>query len=1700
MVSLTVPKGPPMFRCNNQIKFTSFFLAGLMLLSTTLSFAIAATTETQFADGNTSFSHTFAGQGNGGTAGVNMPYGAEVTSASFSITGEPSTTTWANASTNTDFGGPSTTDGPMNVPYFSYDYRTTIDVGNDQTSLREMQSEASWALTRTSDISSAPNAVHNTTGGAIGFADSDLIGATTQGYSAYSGGAWNYAGPVAYQGSKTFVAQWATTNLYQAPTIRSYNSSTGSLIGTVTLSFNSCTTSTMSYLSDITSDGNGTIWTTSWNYNYIAKWTVNSAGTGWSCNQAWYGSSYNIGGVAFDPVDNEMYVVATRYLSGNYNYYLWNVNRSSPVQALSTQLLMMIPSGKGQPAGLDVAGDRITVNVYCTYSSNNNCKAKNYHSVFLRGGAWPEHQGDILFPNHAHFGLEGTADGNIAWSCYYNIQCPSASSHKIFTNGRSTVTSMGTPATTSGIITSSAITATRTTPDLTITAAISWKPTGTSIEYEVTNDGGVTWKQAQLGTTVTFANSGSQLGWRAYLNSTNNNVSALVDTVSLGYTGSYASSGLMWMRTPYFGGTTASGPVAAQVWWNSTELGGSSLSVKWTTSSSCTSGTSTTLNTPGQTVNFPTTLTYLTLCFYFYSGGGNAYSPIVDDFQVALYSNAPQNVKLDIGSDGSAEWTHNNALLSTVTASGATIVNALNAAIPDTGSGTELIPIQILSSSSGNVVINSFSITYTMQTVNLDINWDENMVLHETIDTYEVVTRHVIGEDAGGISTATLDFLAYPASETPALTWNSDGTLVDDDPEDWIIPDASATWTNNSNGILEIHWAFRVTSNFNEQDNVGFRVSCTDDQGLSPMSLSSRTSNAPGIRVNQSYGLGWMAVRDNDGAVHHDDVPNYQWIKAGETLYFQGAVWYDGTQDAPLDSTFDVAVIKRTPEGDFLQAKDRSNQYGEFFIPVPVDTIDRPDGVFYEIVIDNPRDPLKVLQTNQSWQRTIRVDATSPTLIEASPIDNAYEAGYEDQAVRIRIQDAIGAPEVLTLHYWIEAEHDSNRNGNADAAEYVNQTMTNMTDDIDKLFFAFIDDSNNPNMARVSYYVTGTDVAGNALLRSDGPGFDYDLVTYRTRKDMDSVFTGLHWAGHEDGERAFAGTTQYITLGLVDANGLIDFTDISIIFDFEGPDPERDQQRLSYSGTNATFWTDDDFLEISPACNNLLDESCGGIVTTNETGLPWVMVTFAFEFSWDWPDADLSDIALEFTQLGSTEPRQIIFTEYTFRIENDLVLDAGTYSVEDVQEPRVGPVFDGSRVVPNDRLRWSGRVVYEGSDVPAPKNLGITVEVFDGVQYWSDGSLTDEGGFSLEVPLGAAPTLASSETRTFLAGVRNIPGRGEDMTRDTVSTTLQVKVDHAPPRVLERLSPIDVIDIANSSALTEVPVEFIGWEDADLSGSPQWVHWLMRDENQRQISSGSSLLGMLQEGQAITWTGTVDLIGDGMNPPLQDYEVGFWIEGWDAAGNPLATEGNSKSDPVREPVDLNGDHELQWIRFGALGAQLTVERISADREIVANGDKVEITAWVSNLGGTTNTGFVVGFYSGDSEKPFATQKLNGIADESIPISATWVAEKGVDRVIVIVDTDNEITEVDESDNSASVGVSVDYAFGMGWVEGARQNLLAVIGIIIAMIVLPVVAYVSMKGALTGRSELFDDEHMFDEEDDYDEDYDDEDYDDEDDDY
>jgi hypothetical protein len=1685
------------------MKKIAIFILSLFLFSSALPLA-SAVTETQYSDGTTTFTHVFSQSGDVGTPGVTLPYGANVESVEFEVEGSASTSTWMNRTTNADFGGQGQTGSSQQGWYINqngwyYGYKQNVNVDNNEIELKPTSTTTYWDMDNTNDASSSTGGSMNTTGEFFSSSDAGYIGMSDTSTKSLSQGTWNYMGPVVKQGNEIHVIRYNSIGSYggyQLGAINQYNATTGNLVATATttnsgISYNNCTSSQVYYVTDATSDGDGTVWMTSFytssSYAYITKWSV-SSGT-YTCERAW--SMLEVGGVSIDPSTNDMYVVQRTRVSNQYNMNLLEVSRSQPNTALQTWSLGTIspsggqvnPSSYTRPAGLDVHMPRITVNVYCYYYAYTyycpDSDRVSWLSVYHQRSNWPELQGE--YPSsYATMGLENI-DGDLATTCLYasvTSYCPSATTNrKITMRGVGASDWMGTPSGTSATITSSTQNLGRPITDLTVATAVTWEPTGTSVDFEVTNDGGATWKRANnAGQAITFANAGSQLAWRAWLNGTAT-AAPLIDTVGLSYTSTYENSGqIRWYRSSSQGVS----PVAASVWWNASTPGGSTVDVYFREGSSgCTSGTRVSVPSSGSIVSLPSTSTTLALCFDLRSGSSNQYTPTIYDMNIVQYSNAPKNVKIDIGGDGTYEWEYENALIGRTTASssqlsGQNLDNAFNTLVPQTGSGTIVIPVKVHSDTAGKVEIKSMNVEYTMATVNLDINYDESMILHERSESYEIVTRHVIGDNALAITDAELTFLASPSGDAPKLSWAEDGTLVDDDPEDWIIPDQGGTWTNLSNGIFEIHWMFRVTDDFPEQNNVGWRVTCTDDNGMSPASLSTI---GQGIVVNQSYGLGWFAIHDVEGEVVNDDLQNGDWVVAGETVHFQGQVWFEGTDDAPLNSVFDVRVARKDAQGDFTAAswKDNSNPNGTFFISIAVPDMDIPEGVTFEVQTYNVRDPTKVMPTNESWRRTLRIDDSSPEITDSWPAQGDYEASSSQQQIAVTVSDEVGQPEALTLNYWVEADHDTNRNGEPDVDEYITQTMTNNTDAEEKIFFGLIDDSRNPNMARVSYYVTGHDPAGNVLLGDDAAGFGYDLATYLTRKDMASVFTGLAWHNHADGADVYSGTDQSISIGLVDANGIIDFEYISLIFDFEGPDPERDQQRISYNGRTDVWSSMSDYITVLP--------SSSADVTTNDTGLPWIQTTFDFRFSWDWPDEDISDLALEFKELGSPTPTRIEFIEHTFSVENDLVLDASTYVVEDVAEPRTGPLDDATPVRPDDRLRWSGRVVYEGSSAPAPNDLGITVEVFDGVQYWSDGSLTDDGGFSIEVPLTAAGTLQSAETRTFLTGVRNVPGRGEDMTRDTVATTLQLQVDHTPPRVHHRLAPVDVIDISAASDLSVVPVLFTGWEEcvlledddrcAAFGQSPQWVNWVMRDDA-RTIAAGRSPLTMQLNDTTLEWIGEVDLTSDGIVTPRSGYRVGFWVTGHDAAGNEFPMAANTESDPVREHEDLDGDQDLAWVRLGATVAELIVKSVTLDQDTVSEGSEIEVTAMIANIGGVTESSFAVHFVTDDGM--IHSTRITGLpAGGEHRITTTWEASEGIDRITVIVDAENEVVEVDEDGNSMSAGISVEYSWGLGWVDTWRQNPLTVIGVIFALILLPFIGVITWKTSLSGSISLYDDE-------------------------
>ena len=113
----------------------SLFLTAIFVLSVLSPMALADVTETQFQDGSTSYTHTFSGTGDAFAGNLTFPYGAEVSSASFDIAGEPSTTTWGNLTTDRDFGGAGSGTWSGVPPGFAYGSRSNLEVGNNNVEL-----------------------------------------------------------------------------------------------------------------------------------------------------------------------------------------------------------------------------------------------------------------------------------------------------------------------------------------------------------------------------------------------------------------------------------------------------------------------------------------------------------------------------------------------------------------------------------------------------------------------------------------------------------------------------------------------------------------------------------------------------------------------------------------------------------------------------------------------------------------------------------------------------------------------------------------------------------------------------------------------------------------------------------------------------------------------------------------------------------------------------------------------------------------------------------------------------------------------------------------------------------------------------------------------------------------------------------------------------------------------------------------------------------------------------------------------------------------------------------------------------------------------------------------------------------------------------------------------------------------------------
>ena len=170
----------------------------------------------------------------------------------------------------------------------------------------------------------------------------------------------------------------------------------------------------------------------------------------------------------------------------------------------------MSTSTAGNPnSGLVVDLPRIILNEY-------NVQGSRHHHFNLNGFSIQK-MGIQKMPNGGHYGITQIEDdGTIYYSCYHISYCNTVS-RDIHKWGDGSITDSRTPTTTTTTIYGKTTTTSRPVDEIKLEGAIGYIPSGTSIDIDVSNDDGVTWKSIRVGSSKTFASSGNKITWRATL-------------------------------------------------------------------------------------------------------------------------------------------------------------------------------------------------------------------------------------------------------------------------------------------------------------------------------------------------------------------------------------------------------------------------------------------------------------------------------------------------------------------------------------------------------------------------------------------------------------------------------------------------------------------------------------------------------------------------------------------------------------------------------------------------------------------------------------------------------------------------------------------------------------------------------------------------------------------------------------------------------------------------------------------------------------------------------------------------------------------------------------------------------------------------------------------------------------------------------
>ena len=1092
---------------------------------------------------------------------------------------------------------------------------------------------------------------------------------------------------------------------------------------------------------------------------------------------------------------------------------------------------------------------------------------------------------------------------------------------------------------------------------------VDWSATaaGDRVEYWISADNGTHWEPVTNNETIRFTHTGNQLRWKLELIGS----TAVAWWSSIEYSTGYASIG-DWTSELVQTGTEI-GRIRAT--WLADVPQDTSIEVHV----SADNGTNWEIVENNVEVQFDNTS---------FSGAGNRLkyrvllltndselTPVIQNLVINYEEGWPASVRLDIGNDGSMEFTHTGVLTDPQVADNQDMIDALNAHTVQNGEGSPDIIFAIHGGSPGRVLLSNLDITYRYGSRVIEATMEGGTIVPDG-EHRNLIVRAAVGDVASSLLRLDVDILSGQGS-TPRLTWIAGNSCsISNDPSGLVSFDAANCSSQEIGGITSIRLPIMPNWEWDDESDVEVRVDLEDDLGLAVDDFETQSLD---LRVENDIVLGSLEVTDESGRVL---LPS-DWMRGGLNATFTGTISFEDTSRYPRPGNFGLQVMGRNLTLDGLPMEEptifvnQSNpSYGLYSMTFQTPMQSSPGGMLFEVGVYNMWNGSNFVNSGQNTIKLI-LDGVSPLVIASTPGDgDQMHAG--NQPISITIQDSVDPPEEISVHYWIENQSDLNYNKVPDPSEY--SSMLFRSPEIQpggiNVFNGILDDSWNVHKERVSIYVTGQDTSGNTIALGGAPvcpeppspcnkdikgisDWTGDLVTYITREEFEPMLISENSTiiGHDDETPLHPGIQYLARLRIEDGNGWQDIRSLQLALAGDLDDPEQSiygNVTILADGTpTIEFESGGDGLAVSN-----LYSTYGPNPMATEIDSKELFVDIKFQLTWWFPeefdtDGEITFIpVIEVTDWPCNEGEIVPchddrgglgFDEWS--LDNDLRFDLGEGHLTAVDLATGRNVFDGdgssgpSLIAAGQVVRLEGKLLFSEDLVPAPGgSCDIVVSDLDNV--WV-AIPREDGHFTLDI---LVPNLQSGYLDASLS-LASLPGLAQDETE--ITPRLQLSVDGTPPQIRE-ISPTGDVRIDRAS---QVQINLL---TSDSSGFNQdltsVLHYRIR-AGSSEISRGSVPLSELTEIQSeAMWSGKVDLTDGGATALLPGYLVDVWITGSDSAGNPYDSQMNSEVQPfdtwrlVRLGPDIDlVNSEIKWSDPSPTGGEVVSLMIEGTNSLEYEG-------------------------------------------------------------------------------------------------------------------------------------------------------------------